>query len=137
MNRHIEILLVDDEDSHRLLALRALRRAFPSATIHQCRSVAESLALVSDPNLPLTLAIVDLNVGGESGLKVVHRLLNDQRWGQLPVLVISTSELESDVEAAYQHKVSAYIVKDSDPKLFAADLTAGAKFLLRCSDAEG
>ena len=48
-----------------------------------------------------------------------------------PVLVLSTSELESDIEAAYVAGASAYLFKGTDMTLFGEHLVGAITFFLK------
>lgn len=131
MKKEAGILLVDDEPPHRMLAKRALRRAFPNAIVHECASLDDTLRILSSPGTMLCLAIVDLNLQGQSGLEVLKALRADTRYTALPVVINSTSQLESDVHSAYACGASAYIFKSDQPEQFGAELGSAVRFLTR------
>ena len=127
----VEILLVDDEPSHRVISKRALARAFPQAKVRECASLSDALRVLAEQRCSLSIAIVDLNLQGQSGLEVVKALRADSRYSTLPIIVNSTSQLELDVQDAYAASVSAFVFKADQPEQFSNELCAAVRFLLR------
>lgn len=131
MTSPLEILLVDDEPSHRVIAKRALLRAFPLAHVRECASLGDTLRDLAENKIALSVAVVDLNLQGQSGLEVVKALRADVRYRALPIVINSTSQLELDIHNAYSASISAYIFKSEQPQQFGAELCAAVRFLLR------
>lgn len=46
-----------------------------------------------------------------NGLKVLERLKNNPRTKHIPIIIYSTSSLESDIENAYAKGANSYLVK--------------------------
>lgn len=57
------------------------------------------------------LVLLDLNMPRLGGLEVLERLRADERTRGLPVLILSSSEQESDEREAYRLGVNGYIQK--------------------------
>ena len=125
------IIIVDDEAAHRALIRRALQRvSVPHQTVEFETLTAAQRGLLNGGS-DIALLIVDLNLAGESGLVLVKELRVNNRWHELPVLVLSTSALEHDVEQSYQAGANCFVTKASDPTQFRADVRAAVEFLLR------
>jgi two-component system response regulator len=62
--------------------------------------------------------LLDLNLPKIGGLEVLERLRLDQRTRLLPVVVLTSSREERDVQEAYMRGANSYIRKPVDFNLF-------------------
>ena len=123
------ILIVDDEPAHRMLAKRAIVQSLPAVEIREAGSVpAASEALQKDP---FSLAVLDLNLGGESALVILKMLRAEKSFEELPVIILSTSAMESDIRASYTAGANCYLTKSSNPHEYQSNLAAAVAFFLR------
>lgn len=65
------------------------------------------------------LILLDLNMPGMSGLEFLALLKSDPELRCIPVVVLSTSGLESDIQASYNAGVAGYFVKPLEYAQFA------------------
>jgi CheY-like chemotaxis protein len=63
-----------------------------------------------DPLLPL-LVLLDLRMPKVDGLDVLRAIRAHPIWKRIPVIVMTTSRENRDIETAYQIGANAYIVK--------------------------
>jgi signal transduction histidine kinase len=113
-----DILLVDDSANAELFAL-ALKANGSAATIRIVHDGITALNLLLDSkeapgNISVSLPrllLLDLHMPGFNGLDVLDHLRADERTQELPVLVFSSSEWESDKSDALRHGANAYVVK--------------------------
>ncbi len=61
-------------------------------------------------NIP-DVVLLDLNMPGMSGFEVLQSMKKDARLGQIPVVILSTSNARQDVQRAYTLHASSYLVK--------------------------
>jgi CheY-like chemotaxis protein len=59
---------------------------------------------------------LDLNLPQKHGLEVLKWIRKSPRWATLPVLVLTSSNLELDVAAAYRLGANSFFVKPGDPE---------------------
>lgn len=59
--------------------------------------------------------ILDMALNGTEGLDLLNRLSNDQRYGEIPVLVFSTSADLDSVQRAYTAGADEFLVTPFDP----------------------
>ncbi|MCA9814894.1 MAG: response regulator [Candidatus Obscuribacterales bacterium] len=64
------------------------------------------------------LILLDLNMPKLSGHDVLRCLKSDPRFKQTPVIIISSSDEQSDIRQAYDNHCNCYIQKPSDLKGF-------------------
>jgi CheY-like chemotaxis protein len=57
------------------------------------------------------LLLLDLNLPGADGFSILATARGDERLRSLPIVVISTSSRESDIEESYRLGCNAYVIK--------------------------
>jgi CheY-like chemotaxis protein len=77
------------------------------------------------------LILLDLHMPRMSGLEVLAALQNDPQLRHIPVVVLTTSDAPSDVQAAYQLRCSSYIVKPVGFDAFASAIDMLCKYWLK------
>jgi len=103
----LKILTIDDHEVVR----RGLKDMFSkeSATFGEARSGAEAVALVTKQ--PWDIAVLDISLGGRSGLEVLAEL--KQLRPRMPVLILSMHAEEQYAVRAFKAGASGYINKAS------------------------
>jgi two-component system response regulator len=123
----VEILLVEDNPDDLALTLRALERAHLSNRIQVARDGAEALDFIfcegvhaarSMDDAP-RVVLLDLKLPKVDGLEVLQRVKSDERTKMIPVVVLTSSQEQSDVVRSYQYGVNSYIVKPVNFESFA------------------
>jgi len=120
------ILLVEDNDDDIELTVRALRRNRLVNRIDVVRDGAEALDYLfrrgryagreEDPQLVL----LDLKLPKVGGLEVLEQVRADPRTRRLPVVVLTSSNVESDLARSYDLGANSYIRKPVDFQQFVA-----------------
>ena len=112
-----EIVLVEDSDEDAELTLRALKRRNFANTVHRIHDGAAALDYFfeQDENgqakaLP-RVVLLDLKLPKVNGLEVLRRLKDDERTRAVPVVVLTSSKEDRDLEEAYRRGANSYIVK--------------------------
>lgn len=123
------ILVIDDDDSHRLLVRRALRDT--TAMIVEAASLDDAQSALLNHANNLHLVILDMNLRGRPGLEILSSIRAAFPLDRLPVILLSTSALELDVQRAYQAGANCYIIKDTDPREFNRTVSRAALYFLR------
>ncbi|MEZ5930461.1 MAG: response regulator [Alphaproteobacteria bacterium] len=112
----IELLLIDDDQSDIYLAKRALRKCATPVELQVARDGEEALALLrregthGDARRP-DLIILDLNMPRMSGHEFLEAIKADGDLRSIPIIVMSMSESQVDVQESYRLQASAYISK--------------------------
>lgn len=108
------ILLVEDNPVDVDLTLRAFSRRKLVNPVEVARDGEEALAWLprweAGETLPLVV-LLDLKLPRVDGLEVLRRYRANPVSSQLPVVVLTSSNEDSDVQAAYRHHANSYIVK--------------------------
>jgi two-component system, response regulator len=125
--RACDILLVEDNPADAELTVRALRRAKVANPVHIVEDGVEALAYLFGSDEDDTagegqtprVVLLDLKLPKLSGLEVLRRIREGEKTRQLPVVVLTSSREEPDVEQAYKLGVNSYVVKPVEFEAFA------------------
>lgn len=111
------ILLIEDNPMDVDLTLRAFERRRLSNPVEVARDGEEALAYIDrwEAGEPSPLVILlDLKLPKVDGLEVLRHLKSHQAFRTIPVVVLTSSKEDRDVETAYELGANSYIVKPVD-----------------------
>ncbi len=118
------IVIVEDEEDDAFFLRRAIEKARLSnpiqllengdQAISYLRGDAEYADRVRYP-VPVLL-LLDLKLPGANGLEVLRWIRRDSPFPVLPVIVVTSSTLMSEIEAAYRSGANSCVIKPSDPE---------------------
>ena len=124
MNRLI--LLVEDNEDDEVLTIDALRTGGITNQIVVARDGEEALnylfgtgsyAARGPGELP-AVVILDLRLPKIPGLEVMRRIRMSDRTRRLPIVILTSSDEESDLKASYGNGANSYVRKPVDPGNF-------------------
>jgi CheY-like chemotaxis protein len=109
------LAVVEDSDEDFEALSRVLRETTAYEGVHRYVNGEDALAgLLERGDTRPALIILDLNLPGIRGMDVLAALKGDSRVRSVPVIVLSGSSREEDVDAAYQAGANAYLSKPLD-----------------------
>jgi two-component system, response regulator len=118
----VEILLVEDNPNDAEMAMRALKKNNIANNVAHVADGAEALDFIfargaysgrKIENSPKVI-LLDLKLPKVDGLEVLKIVKSDPRTKIIPVIVLTSSNEESDIIESYQLGVNSYIVKPVD-----------------------
>lgn len=121
------ILLVEDNPQDEMLILRALRRANVANRLDVVRDGQQALDYLfrsgefearEGPEQP-AVVLLDIGLPRLSGLEVLERLRADPRTEVLPVVILTSSDEESDRLQGYRNGCNSFVRKPIDFAEFA------------------
>lgn len=114
-----EILLVEDSPSDAALAMEALHADGISNHVVHVENGVEALEYLRG-DWPYAgaprpdIILLDLNMPRKDGREVLTELKTDPNFGTIPVIVLTTSHAERDIQQSYELHANCYIVKPMD-----------------------
>jgi CheY-like chemotaxis protein len=116
------ILLIEDSPEDFETTERAFRRSGLKNPIYRCADGDEALDFLyrrgrhaDTDNAPRPgVILLDLNLPGTDGREVLSEIKNDPDLKQIPVIVLTTSKDERDIEVCYRCGANSYIQKPVD-----------------------
>ena len=127
------ILLVEDNDAHAYLIEYFLREIPLVNHVDRAHDGEEALTYLFQEEaskLP-ALVLLDLHLPRISGLEVLRRMRTTPALLDVPVLILSTSDAETDAAEAYALRANGYLVKPNDASVFFEMLAATVRYWLR------
>lgn len=119
LSQQRHILLVEDSLADARLTQEVIRDCDPHVAVHWVRDGVEALdflhrrAPYQEAPVP-QLVLLDLNMPRMDGRRTLQEMKRDERLQLIPVVVLTTSSSEYDLEAAYRDNANAYVVKPID-----------------------
>lgn len=120
MNTHpMDILLVEDNEDDILLEQEALADAKLVNLMHIVRDGEEAMAYLRRQgkyrNAPMPgLILLDINMPKKNGFEVLNEIKTDPALMHMPVVMLTTSDSESDIVKSYAKGACSYITKPMD-----------------------
>lgn len=119
----IDVLLVEDNPGDIRLTREAFDEGNIASTLHVTTDGVEALdylyqrdehAGASRPDIVL----LDLNLPRKNGQDVLAEVKADPDLKRIPVVILTSSEAESDVVESYERHTNAFLTKPVDPDAF-------------------
>lgn len=117
------IFIIDDSLADIELTTIALEETGRKIGVGSATDGKSALAMLRSGTMP-SLILLDLKMPGMNGIEVLRALRADDRLRELPVVVVTSSSLESDRVDAIAAGASGYIEKPLTLNQFSKDLAA-------------
>ena len=131
-----EILLVEDNPADVRLAQEALREGQVENSLNVVPDGMEAVAFlrregnyagVSRPDLIL----LDLNLPKKDGREVLAQIKADDELKMIPVIVLTTSADDQDIQTAYRLHANCYVIKQLDLDAYISTVRSIENFWFR------
>jgi len=119
MNQEVEILLAEDNESDAELTIRALRKNNLANKLVHLRDGADALDFIfaegsyahrDVQNTPRVI-LLDLKMPKVNGIEVLEKIKSDSRTQKIPVVMLTSSKEDPDIQTCYKLGVNSYVVK--------------------------
>jgi CheY-like chemotaxis protein len=133
--RPVEILLVEDDPGDVLMTQEAFADYKIANRLTVISNGEDAIAYLrkrdrfADATTP-DLVLLDLNLPRRDGREVLQEIKDDPELRRIPVVILTTSEAEEDVIAAYNLHANAYVRKPVDFEQFVAAVRAIDDFFI-------
>jgi len=131
----VNILLVEDNDGDILLTTEALEESRIINTLTIAKNGKDALDFLykrgrfSNETLP-DLILLDINLPYKNGHEVLTIIKNDDTLKNIPVIMLTTSSSETDINKSYSNYANCYIIKPIEVKEFIAAVISIKNFWL-------
>ena len=123
----VVILLIEDNHAHAELVIRSFQEHRVANRVHHVLDGETALDYLfrrgdyadSEKSPRPHLILLDLRLPRIDGLEVLAEIKADEELRRVPVVILTTSEAESDLARAYKHHANSYLVKPLDFYSFA------------------
>lgn len=116
------ILIAEDDEDDYLLILEALKEAGVHNEVHWVKDGVEVVEFLSShtegrdadngASHPLPgLILLDLNMPRKNGREALKNIKSNPKFRKIPVIIMTTSSAETDVEQSYDLGVNSFIQK--------------------------
>jgi two-component system, chemotaxis family, response regulator Rcp1 len=115
----IEVLLVEDSPGDVRLTREAFKDAKVHINLHVVSDGVEAMAFLGREGkhanaLRPDLILLDLNLPKKDGRQVLEEIKENPTLKSIPVVILTTSSSEADIQQSYQFHANCYITKPVD-----------------------
>jgi two-component system, response regulator len=122
----VDILIVEDNPSDAELTMRALKKSRMANQFFIAEDGEEALDFIfnrgkfadRDSSTPLKVIFLDLKLPKVSGLEVLKEIKSNESTKTLPVVILTSSKEDPDIQKAYELGANSYVVKPVDFESF-------------------
>ena len=112
----IHILLVEDNEGDIVLTQEAFEDSKIINTMDIAKNGKEALDMLFqqegyEKSKEPDLVLLDINLPIKSGHEVLKELKSNNKKKHIPVIMLTTSSSQKDIDKAYQHHANCYITK--------------------------
>ncbi len=104
------VLLVEDDDAHASLITFCLEQQPLVGHVDRVLTSLEAMAVLDTAPLP-DLVLVDINAPRYDGFDLIRQVRQRPLARRIPMIIVSTSIDEKDVQRAYAMGANAYLAK--------------------------
>ncbi len=134
MGKDKVMLLVEDDPDDMEFALLALRENGLDENVVIARDGQEALDYLFSGNARAGFVLLDLKMPRVDGFEVLHQMRSTGATCNLPVVILSSSNEERDLEACYRLGANGYVRKSLDYSEFSDAIGRIGRFWLELNE---
>ena len=121
MENQVEVLLIEDNSDDAMLAMKALKTYMKNEIVWLKDGEEASNFLFGkaeysnrDTNIKPKVILLDLKMPKVDGLELLERIRSNDLTRSIPVVIMTSSKEDRDLEKAYSLGANSYVVKPID-----------------------
>lgn len=136
MKSEKQVLLIEDNPNYRDLILDLFRKIQPTLLLSAAKDGLEAIDILSgkcirkEPFCP-DLILLDLHLPKKTGFEVLSIIRSDPRLRSIPVVILTSSTSESDIQKSYNLFANCYLAKPIDLASFEEIIQSIYRFWLK------
>ena len=137
-NSQIRLFLVEDDEVDVMNVKRALKKNNLTTPIDHVSNGYEALKVLDHwqfnefTRLKNLLILLDLNMPKMNGIEFLKLLRNNPQFSKIPVIILTTSNQQKDLVAAYDLNVAGYLIKPMEFQKFVETIGALIRYWSIC-----
>lgn len=140
--KEAHILLVEDNEGDILLTIEAFEESKIKTNIDVVKNGQDALDYVYQrgkfKNVPKPdLILLDINIPIINGHEVLEELKSDAVLKKIPIIILTTSNNQKDIQRAYEKHSNSYVTKPIDMEGFLKAILKIEEFWLQLSKLPG
>lgn len=130
----VTVLLVEDDPADQKLTRLALASQEKNCDVYIAGTGEEALEYLqqsndgNSQNPRPNIILLDLNMPGMGGKEFLKEIKADDDLCSIPVVILTTSDSETDIEECYKSQASGYMQKPTSPAEFEEVVKKFAKY---------
>jgi two-component system response regulator len=113
------VYLVEDSSDDEFLIRRAMQRLYPHVDIRVADNGEQAVDELLMPEMPEpSLILIDIKLPRVNGLEVLAAVQKDDRYQNVPKVMLTTSSERSDIDRAYAMGANGYVQKPMEFDVF-------------------
>ncbi|MEB2779288.1 response regulator [Algoriphagus sp. C2-6-M1] len=136
--KEVHILLIEDNEGDVILTLEAFEESRIKTRISVVKTGKEALDFLfrngeyENAERP-DLILLDINIPVYNGLEVLQKVKEDSILKKIPVIMLTTSSNQKDINTAYEYHANSYVSKPMEMDEFLKAILKIEEFWLQLS----
>src|SRR5262249_26678398 len=118
-DRPVEILLIEDAPIEARRTIRALRKGLVRCRVTVVEDGEQALRLLHQPAFRADLILLDWSLPKHDGREGLAAIKRDPELRQVRIVVLTVSDRQEDIAAAYNGHANSFVTKPVNPEQFA------------------
>jgi len=123
------VLVVDDDDMFRELVTEILTQG--GYRVLRAQDGLAAWNLLQNKTEKVDMAVLDLNMPNMDGLELTHKIRDDARLKDMPVLMLTVRALVEDQVSGYDRGADDYLTKPFDSRMLLARIKVLERRILK------
>ncbi len=122
MDPLIDILIVEDNPHDVVFIKQAINEVGLPLHIHHIQNGADAIDFLNELTaqnlMPPRLILSDIRMPKMDGYEFMQYIKSNDKLREVPLVVVSTSEQDADIERSYRLGANSYLIKPMDVSIF-------------------